>query len=105
MAKDKQFIPGIRTPQDNKAIRDAAQEFMGDGYPPEQAIAIAFRKWGDNELQPALVPVLTGEAEEYNNSIREERIKSTNRFDIARRSAIARYKQLVKLRMIKDKSK
>ena len=101
----KQFISGSRTPQDNKAIREKAQEMMGNGYPPEQAIAIAFRMFGDGELSPSVVPVLTGEEESYNNSLRQQRITSQNSFEQARRAAVERYKRLIRIKRIRDNRK
>ena len=39
-----------RTPQENEAISDKVDELLSEGYEIDQATAIAFRMWRDNEL-------------------------------------------------------
>ena len=46
----KQKVTGKRTPAENQAISREADEMISLGYPPEQAVAIAFRKFRDGEL-------------------------------------------------------
>lgn len=105
MAKDKQFVPGKRTPQQNKAIHDKAEEMMGDGYEPSQAIAIAFRMYRDGELDLdiSMAPVLNDDIQDYYDDINNEKYNRMSSFDAARRAAIDRYKQLLKLKKIKGK--
>jgi hypothetical protein len=106
MAKAKQYVPGKRTAQQNKAIHDKAQEMMGDGYEPQQAIAIAFRMFRDGELalDIAMAPQLDDEAQDIYDDIKQERYQGISAFESARRSAINRYKRLLKLKTIKRKS-
>ena len=40
-----------RTREENWAIRNRVQEYIQMGYPTEQAQAIAFRQYRDNELE------------------------------------------------------
>ncbi len=107
MADKKQFVPGKRTKAENKAIHDKANEMMSDGFEPQQAIAIAFRMYRDGELAQniAMAPVLDSEAQDMYEDIRSQRIEGTSAFDAARRAAIARYKRLMKLKKIRNKSK
>jgi len=39
-----------RKPQENEAISDKVDELLSEGYEIDQATAIAFRMWRDNEL-------------------------------------------------------
>lgn len=39
-----------RTPEENEAISDKVDELLSEGYEIDQATAIAFRMWRDNEL-------------------------------------------------------
>ena len=106
MAKAKQFVPGKRTAQQNKAIHDKAQEMMGDGYEPQQAIGIAFRMFRDGELSLdiAMAPRLDDDVQDIYDDIKQERYQGISAFESARRSAINRYKRLLKLKTIKRKS-
>ena len=106
MAKAKQFVPGKRTAQQNKAIHDKAQEMMGDGYEPQQAIAIAFRMFRDGELalDIAMAPRLDDDVQDIYDDIKQERYQGISALESARRSAINRYKRLLKLKTIKRKS-
>ena len=45
-----QRVTGKRTPAENQAISQKADEMISLGYPPEQAVAIAFRMFRDGEL-------------------------------------------------------
>ena len=47
-----------RTPQENEAISDKVDELLSEGYEIDQATAIAFRMWRDNELD---IPVQTSD--------------------------------------------
>ena len=39
-----------RTPEENTAISDAVQDLISEGFPTDQATAIAFRMFRDGEL-------------------------------------------------------
>ena len=106
MAKAKQYVPGKRTAQQNKAIHDKAEEMVGDGYDSPQAIAIAFRMFRDGELSLdiAMAPKLDEQVQDIYDDIKEERYQGVSAFESARRSAINRYKRLLKLKTIKRKS-
>ena len=51
-------IKDKRTPQENEAISDKVDELLSEGYEIDQATAIAFRMWRDNELD---IPVQTSD--------------------------------------------
>ena len=46
----KQRVTGKRTPAENEAISRKTDEMISLGYPPNQAVAIAFRMFRDGEL-------------------------------------------------------
>ena len=96
-----------RTKAQNKAIREKMQLMLSEGFPPAQATAIAFRYYRDGELDQSIsmVPDLQGNVKDAYEEQRQERIRANKAFNSARQAAINRYKKLMKLKKIKEKSK
>tara|TARA_Y100001973_G_C5150064_1_gene307587 strand:+ start:180 stop:635 length:456 start_codon:yes stop_codon:yes gene_type:complete len=83
--KTKQRITGERTEQDNFAIKNEMQLMESFGYPRDQATAIAFRKFGDGELDIAAAPKLSKANNEARKGFNETRIEGSRRYDRRRR--------------------
>ena len=79
--KTKQRIAGKRTEQQNFAIKNEMQLMESFGYPRDQATAIAFRKFGDGELDIGAAPKLTKSNNEARKSYNDIRIDGGRRYD------------------------
>ena len=112
---------GRRSAATNSAIRSEMKMMLSDGYPLDQATAIAFRKWRDGELRIPIadVPRLDRATNEARKAMNDIRIDGSREYEAGRRAglrsnrsplrkALLKYKNLETIRRLKksmDKGK
>tara|TARA_Y100001973_G_C4928976_1_gene200018 strand:- start:64 stop:372 length:309 start_codon:yes stop_codon:yes gene_type:complete len=89
-----------RSKAENKAIHDKVERLIQEGFPVDQATAIAFRMFRDGELDDliAAVPKLRAQEAKDLRELEELRIKGTRAIQLSQEEAEKRLHLLKKLR-------
>ena len=93
-----------RTKQENKAIHDRMVHWINDGYPVDQAQAIAFRQFRDGELDIEAIPKLNRKQNAERVEIQQSRREGSDKYYRNTRSAQRRLAEL-RRRILKRRKK
>ena len=94
-----------RTSAENKAIHDKVGLLLQEGFPVEQATAIAFRMFRDGELDEIIagIPILRGKELAQHKELEELRIEGTRKIQLAQEEVDSRMNLLKRLRAKRDR--